>query len=159
MSVQFLCFCCCHVGHSLCRGKRGNWPYPNTRLTQNFREVGDEKSKVAGDRGDSEFGDVCRVSRKSFPFDWRQSVITGFTMPVICWGAYRSLTFGISFLSLLAVLYQKVMGMTFGKGLPHFAAGKVVKGFGRGSKDLGIPTGRWFRVSDKLIQFIFTDGS
>lgn len=26
------------------------------------------------------------------------------------------------------------------KGLPYFAVGKVVKGFGRGSKDLGIPT-------------------
>ncbi|XP_063231533.1 putative riboflavin kinase [Bacillus rossius redtenbacheri] len=25
-------------------------------------------------------------------------------------------------------------------GLPHFASGKVVKGFGRGSKELGIPT-------------------
>ena len=25
--------------------------------------------------------------------------------------------------------------------LPHFCSGKVVKGFGRGSKDLGIPTG------------------
>lgn len=30
--------------------------------------------------------------------------------------------------------------MTFKKGLPHFAAGTVVKGFGRGSKELGIPT-------------------
>ena len=27
------------------------------------------------------------------------------------------------------------------KGLPHFASGIVVKGFGRGSKELGIPTG------------------
>lgn len=26
------------------------------------------------------------------------------------------------------------------KGLPHFAEGDVVKGFGRGSKELGIPT-------------------
>jgi len=26
------------------------------------------------------------------------------------------------------------------KGLPYFAVGEVVKGFGRGSKDLGIPT-------------------
>ncbi|XP_034254750.1 riboflavin kinase [Thrips palmi] len=30
--------------------------------------------------------------------------------------------------------------MTFSKGLPHFASGIVVKGFGRGSKELGIPT-------------------
>lgn len=26
--------------------------------------------------------------------------------------------------------------------LPYFAAGVVVKGFGRGSKELGIPTGK-----------------
>ncbi|KAJ1525237.1 hypothetical protein ONE63_010062 [Megalurothrips usitatus] len=30
--------------------------------------------------------------------------------------------------------------MTFKNGLPHFAKGTVVKGFGRGSKELGIPT-------------------
>lgn len=29
------------------------------------------------------------------------------------------------------------------KGLPHFAAGSIVKGFGRGSKELGIPTGMY----------------
>jgi len=27
------------------------------------------------------------------------------------------------------------------KGLPFYAKGKIIKGFGRGSKDLGIPTG------------------
>lgn len=27
------------------------------------------------------------------------------------------------------------------KHLPHFALGSIVKGFGRGSKELGIPTG------------------
>lgn len=26
-------------------------------------------------------------------------------------------------------------------GLPFYASGPIVKGFGRGSKDLGIPTG------------------
>ena len=26
--------------------------------------------------------------------------------------------------------------------LPHFSCGEVVKGFGRGSKELGIPTGK-----------------
>lgn len=29
------------------------------------------------------------------------------------------------------------------KGLPHFAEGEVVKGFGRGSKQLGIPTANY----------------
>lgn len=28
-------------------------------------------------------------------------------------------------------------------GLPFYASGIVVKGFGRGSKDLGIPTGQY----------------
>jgi hypothetical protein len=28
------------------------------------------------------------------------------------------------------------------KGLPFFASGKIIKGFGRGSADLGIPTGK-----------------
>lgn len=28
--------------------------------------------------------------------------------------------------------------------LPYYAAGKIVKGFGRGSKALGIPTGNIF---------------
>lgn len=28
-------------------------------------------------------------------------------------------------------------------GLPFYASGLVVKGFGRGSKDLGIPTGQY----------------
>lgn len=36
---------------------------------------------------------------------------------------------------------MRVTTMQLGKGLPHFAAGRIVKGFGRGSKDLGIPTG------------------
>ncbi len=27
------------------------------------------------------------------------------------------------------------------QSLPHYAAGVIVKGFGRGSKELGIPTG------------------
>lgn len=36
--------------------------------------------------------------------------------------------------------------------LPHFAEGEVVKGFGRGSKELGIPTGEsHFRKSAKGI--------
>lgn len=30
---------------------------------------------------------------------------------------------------------------TGANGLPFYASGVVVKGFGRGSKDLGIPTG------------------
>ncbi|KAJ3649354.1 hypothetical protein Zmor_021118 [Zophobas morio] len=33
--------------------------------------------------------------------------------------------------------------MTFPKGLPHFAKGEVIKGFGRGSKELGIPTANY----------------
>lgn len=27
--------------------------------------------------------------------------------------------------------------------LPYFVAGEIVKGFGRGSKELGCPTGKW----------------
>lgn len=27
--------------------------------------------------------------------------------------------------------------------LPHFAKGEIIKGFGRGSTDLGIPTGNF----------------
>ncbi len=29
---------------------------------------------------------------------------------------------------------------------PLYLSGRVVKGFGRGSKDLGIPTGAWWRL-------------
>lgn len=29
------------------------------------------------------------------------------------------------------------------KSLPHYAGGIIVKGFGRGSKELGIPTGNF----------------
>ena len=35
--------------------------------------------------------------------------------------------------------------------LPHFAKGKVVKGFGRGSKELGIPTGISFKYFEYII--------
>lgn len=37
------------------------------------------------------------------------------------------------------------------RGLPHFAAGIVIKGFGRGSKELGIPTANYGKeVVDNL---------
>jgi hypothetical protein len=37
------------------------------------------------------------------------------------------------------------------KKFPHFSSGKIVKGFGRGSKDLGIPTANFSQeVVDKL---------
>lgn len=39
---------------------------------------------------------------------------------------------------------NKVLANKMSKILPHFASGKIVKGFGRGSKDLGIPTGIFF---------------
>lgn len=29
------------------------------------------------------------------------------------------------------------------RSLPYFCRGEVVRGFGRGSKELGIPTGEW----------------
>ena len=34
---------------------------------------------------------------------------------------------------------------------PHFAYGEVVKGFGRGSKELGIPTGEFIQFSEKEV--------
>lgn len=41
--------------------------------------------------------------------------------------------------------------MAFHKGLPYFTKGLVVKGFGRGSKQLGIPTANYpMDVVDKL---------
>ena len=51
--------------------------------------------------------------------------------------------------------YVKVLKELGGKmsknGLPFFARGLVVKGFGRGSKELGIPTGYLYFVSVKLV--------
>lgn len=40
---------------------------------------------------------------------------------------------------------NKVLANKMSKILPHFASGKIVKGFGRGSKELGIPTGNYLR--------------
>lgn len=37
------------------------------------------------------------------------------------------------------------------KGLPHFASGVVIQGFGRGSKELGIPTGKPLNLIIMLI--------
>ena len=45
---------------------------------------------------------------------------------------------------LLRFYRQFVITMTE-QNLPYFAQGRVVKGFGRGSKELGIPTGEWNR--------------
>ncbi|KAJ8930535.1 hypothetical protein NQ314_016648 [Rhamnusium bicolor] len=43
------------------------------------------------------------------------------------------------------------------EGLPHFAKGEVVKGFGRGSKDLGCPTANFpEEVVNKLPAIIQT---
>ena len=36
---------------------------------------------------------------------------------------------------------------TVSDSIPYFANGEVVKGFGRGSKELGIPTGNYCRGS------------
>ncbi|XP_046397598.1 riboflavin kinase [Ischnura elegans] len=45
----------------------------------------------------------------------------------------------------------------FSKGLPHFASGVVIKGFGRGSKQLGIPTANFPEsVVDSLPQELNT---
>ncbi|RZC33396.1 Flavokinase domain containing protein, partial [Asbolus verrucosus] len=45
--------------------------------------------------------------------------------------------------SSLRKLIQGRTQMTLHEGLPHFAQGEVVKGFGRGSKELGIPTANY----------------
>lgn len=37
---------------------------------------------------------------------------------------------------------MRVINHKMSEILPHFAAGKIIKGFGRGSKELGVPTGR-----------------
>lgn len=43
------------------------------------------------------------------------------------------------------------------RGLPHFAKGEVVKGFGRGSKELGIPTANFPKeVVDNLPEHLTT---
>lgn len=43
-----------------------------------------------------------------------------------------------------------------GECLPYFTRGKVVKGFGRGSKELGIPTGECSTVVDFMsVRFIY----
>lgn len=41
-------------------------------------------------------------------------------------------------------------------GLPHFCTGPIVKGFGRGSKELGCPTGKMkFWILLLMIRFIY----
>ncbi|KAM4809932.1 riboflavin kinase [Rhinophrynus dorsalis] len=45
-----------------------------------------------------------------------------------------------SILEPLSAAKKKVVGHSAMKNLPYFCRGEVVKGFGRGSKDLGIPT-------------------
>ena len=37
--------------------------------------------------------------------------------------------------------YYEMLRKSMANIFPYFAKGKVVKGFGRGSKELGIPTG------------------
>lgn len=37
------------------------------------------------------------------------------------------------------------------KSLPHYAAGIIVKGFGRGSKELGIPTGNFANHRQNIV--------
>lgn len=49
----------------------------------------------------------------------------------------------ITIIHNLSVSYSKNSNMIT-KGLPHYAAGIIVKGFGRGSKELGCPTGKLF---------------
>uniref|UniRef100_K1QPU4 riboflavin kinase n=1 Tax=Magallana gigas TaxID=29159 RepID=K1QPU4_MAGGI len=54
-----------------------------------------------------------------------------------------------TFINLAGRSFHSVMSTK----LPHFAEGEVVKGFGRGSKELGIPTGKsHFRKYDKIPQ-------
>ena len=48
-----------------------------------------------------------------------------------------------SFLSLfLAILVAEMPSDIITSCFPYFSRGEVVKGFGRGSKELGIPTGK-----------------
>ena len=64
-------------------------------------------------------------------------------------------------LTLTFVIYTFISGIfrynfvikNMSESLPYFTEGEVVKGFGRGSKELGIPTGDLF-ISDSLCHVI-----
>lgn len=45
------------------------------------------------------------------------------------------------------------------KCLPHYAAGIIVKGFGRGSKELGIPTGNFVNNRQNITSLSITSSS
>lgn len=65
----------------------------------------------------------------------------------------------ISHLFSLPHWFTKNFCVMGSKRLPHFAVGEIVKGFGRGSKELGIPTGIscWFLQihCEKILETIY----
>ena len=50
--------------------------------------------------------------------------------------------------------YCEMLRKSMANVLPYFAKGKVVKGFGRGSKELGIPTGISFKYFQNMISLL-----
>ena len=48
----------------------------------------------------------------------------------------------VTFLHMLYSFRRLTHSIAMATHLPYFTRGKVVKGFGRGSKELGIPTGK-----------------
>ena len=59
---------------------------------------------------------------------------------------------GIKILKLLTSAERARMGSE--SCLPYFARGEVVKGFGRGSKELGIPTGKLLPLSEIFNNYV-----
>jgi len=50
-------------------------------------------------------------------------------------------------------MIRRMSSITASRIFPYFTQGEVVKGFGRGSKELGIPTGMGTRIIETCLNF------